>query len=148
MFWRSWQYPFRIFSNWTFSHDMWKARCSAIHTNQIQSSMSHNTYAVQLQALLRYPPPASMPAHDRKHFIPLEQALTYNYQRQKRLLRLLTTFTNAHAHRINTPSARLMTKWLHSFHDHWITLEWSLRLRRRHPCVHLSSAPAVTGEAR
>ena len=103
---------------WTFSHDMWKARCNAIHNNQIQASMSHNTYAVQLQALLRYPPPASMPAHDRKHFIPLEQALTYTYQRQKRLLRLLTTFTTAHAHRINTPSARLMINWLSSIHDH------------------------------
>ena len=101
---------------WTFTHDMWKGRCTAIHTNKIQSAMKHNDHALQLHDLLARPPPTSMPAHDRKHFVPLQVALTYNHHRQKSLIRQLTTFTKAHNERINTPSAQCMNNWLSTFH--------------------------------
>ena len=101
---------------WTFTHTMWKTRCTAIHTQEIQSAMLHNHHALQLKKLLERPPPPSMPSHDRKHFIPLTTALTYNHHRQKRLVRQLTTFQNAHIERMRTPSAKYMQNWLSTFH--------------------------------
>jgi hypothetical protein len=91
---------------------MWKLRCDFLHTTTTQTSLHVDKYRTELTHLLKEPPPLSMPAEDRRYFIPLRKALTYNIQRQKRLVRLLRTFNDAHHHRTNSKSAQLLRNWL------------------------------------
>ena len=95
-----------------FTHSMWKQRCAFLHSRSTQTAIHSNQYALELSHLLKHPPPLSMPAEDRKYFVPLPQALQYNTQRQKRLINILNTLF--HSHNIRTDSApdRLMRTWL------------------------------------
>ena len=100
-----------------FTHSMWKQRCNHLHKNTTQSTIHDNNYDADLALLLRHPPPPSMPAEDRKYFVPLATAISYNTQRKKRLINMLNTFNTSHELRTNTQSAQIMRQWLASYND-------------------------------
>ena len=95
-----------------FTHTLWKKRCHYVHDTKFQNKIYRNDYALQLRYLLQHPPPASMPATDRRHFVSLDKALTYTLRRHRRLIRQLRTYTQAHEIRMNTQNARIMRDWL------------------------------------
>ena len=94
------------------THKMWTLRCDFLHLTTTQNSLHHDTYHSALTHLLKEPPPLSMPAEDRRYFVPLTKALTYNIQRQKQLVNILRTFNDAHHQRTNSKSAQLLRNWL------------------------------------
>ena len=65
------------------THTIWKGRCDYVHDKQYQETLYCHDYAIQLKELLDRPPPASMPATNRRYFIPLNQALAQNTRRQR-----------------------------------------------------------------
>ena len=97
-------------------HTLWKGRCTYVHDKHYQETLYRHDYAIQLKELLADPPPASMPATDRRYFIPLNQALTQHIRSQRRTIRQLRTFIRAHEIRMNTRNARIMRDWLATAH--------------------------------
>ena len=96
----------------TLYHSMWKQRCKVVHSKEGQTSLYQATYALRLRDLLSQPPPTTMPACDRRFFVPLDEALGYSLSRQRRLINMLTSFMEAHELRTNSKSAQIMLSWL------------------------------------
>ena len=93
-------------------HLMWTQRCDVLHSDDGQKELHQLEYATDLARLLSDPPPPSMPANDRRFFVPLETALSYSLPRQRRLITLLQTCFTSHEIRTSSKSATLLKSWL------------------------------------
>ena len=101
---------------WRLHHDVWKQRCHFLHTKDQQEALLKDSYNLKLRDLLQHPPPPSMPAEDRRHFIKLDTALRLPIHRKRRLTTILQHLTNAHELRSQTKSAQCMRMWLATAH--------------------------------
>ena len=97
---------------WRMQHHIWTQRCEAVHGREITEKEAKLNLDGQLHHYLTQSPPLSMPADDRRYWIPLDKALKYHPRRKKRLIDQLKTFITAHNKRTNTKSAQLMRLWL------------------------------------
>ena len=101
---------------WRLHHDVWKHRCHFLHKKEQQEALLKDGYNLKLRDLLQHPPPPSMPAEDRRHFIKLDIALRLPIHRKRRLTTILQNLSDAHELRSRTKSAQCMRMWLATAH--------------------------------
>ena len=96
---------------WVLQHKMWLDRNCTLHQTETQTRLHQPAILLDLHNLLQNND-QTMPAIDRRLFVPFNEAAHYSLAKQRRLASQLRAAIDAHAHRASTPEAQCMRRWL------------------------------------